>query len=306
MIVVTGATGRTGRQVTELLLAKGEQVRAVGRDGDKLAPLVRLGAEPLVVNVADVDSMAAGFADVSAVYLVLPEDLSQTDLRAHQESISDSYAAAISRAHVPFVVNLSSMGAQHSKNTGPIVGLHNQEHKLNQISGLNVLHIRAAYFMENLLMSIPQLRSTGTLSGGLQAEARMPWIATQDIGAYAANRLAARDFSGITNCELQGQRYLSMKEAASIVGTSIGKPGLEYVQLPMTILEPALKGMGLPEMTTKLILEMWDAANAGMMVPQETRSESNTTPTTLESFVAAIFAPAFLQIAEGAVPKVST
>lgn len=86
-----------------------------------------------------------------------------------------------------------------------------------------------------------------------------------------------------------------MKEAASIVGNSIGKPGLEYVQLPMTILESALKGMGLPEMTTKLILEMWDAANAGMMVPQEARSESNTTPTTLESFVAAIFAPAFLQ-----------
>ncbi|MGF7180572.1 hypothetical protein [Tunturiibacter psychrotolerans] len=113
--------------------------------------------------------------------------------------------------------------------------------------------------------------------------------------AYAANRLAARDFSGISIYELQGQRDISMKEAASIVGNSIGKPGLEYVQLPMTILESALKGMGLPEMTTKLILEMWDAANAGMMVPQEARSESNTTPTTLESFVAAIFAPAFLQ-----------
>ena len=86
MIVVTGATGRTGRRVTELLLAKGEQVRAVVRYGDKLAPLLLHGDELLAVNVADVDSMAAGFADVSAVYLVLPEDLSQTDLRAHQES----------------------------------------------------------------------------------------------------------------------------------------------------------------------------------------------------------------------------
>jgi uncharacterized protein YbjT (DUF2867 family) len=295
MIVVTGATGRTGRRVTEVLLAKGEQVRVVGRNGNKLAPLVRLGAEPFVADVADVDSMAACFADVSAVYLVLPEDLSQQDLRAHQESVSDCYAAAISKAHVPFVVNLSSMGAQHPRRTGPIVGLHNQEHKLNQVSGLNVLHIRAAYFMENLLMSIPQLRSTGTLSGGLQAEARMPWIATQDIGAYAANRLAARDFSSSSIHELQGQRDISMEEAASIVGNSIGKPGLEYVQLPSTILEPALRGMGLPEVTTKLILEMWDAANAGMMVPQETRSERNTTPTTLESFVATVFAPAFLK-----------
>ena len=36
MIVVTGATGRTGRPATEALLAKGEKVRLVGRDAKKL------------------------------------------------------------------------------------------------------------------------------------------------------------------------------------------------------------------------------------------------------------------------------
>ena len=296
MIVVTGATGRTGRRVTELLLAKGEKVRAVGRDAKKLAPLVQLGAEPFVANVEDVESMTIGFAGALAVYLVLPEDISQQDLRAHQERVSDSNAAAISQAHVPFVVNLSSMGAQHEKNTGPIVGLHNQEQKLDRVAGLNILHLRAAYFMENLFMSIAPLRSTGTLPGGLHADAPMPWIATQDIGAYAATRLAARDFSGSSIQELHGQRDISMKEAASIVGNSIGKPSLEYVQLPSTILEPALLEMGLPETTAKLIIEMWDGANAGLMVPQETRSARNTTPTTLETFVVRGFAPAYLQM----------
>ncbi|HVC46721.1 MAG TPA: NmrA family NAD(P)-binding protein [Terracidiphilus sp.] len=295
MIVVTGATGRTGRRVTEVLLAKGEKVRAVGRDSKKLAPLVQQGAEPFVANAADVDLMSIAFAGASAVYLVLPEDISQPDLRAHQERVSDSYAAAISKAHVPFVVNLSSMGAQHSKGTGPIVGLHNQEHKLNQVGGLNVLHLHAAYFMENLLMSLAPLRSTGTLPGGLLADTQMPWIATQDIGAYAATRLAACDFSGNSIHELQGQRDISMKEAASIVGNSIGKPSLEYVQLPSTILERVLLGMGLPETTAKLIIEMWAGANAGLMVAQETRSARNTTPTTLESFVERVFAPAYLQ-----------
>ena len=57
MIVVTGATGRTGRAATEALLAKGEKVRVVGRDAKKLAPLVELGAEPFVGNVEDVVSM---------------------------------------------------------------------------------------------------------------------------------------------------------------------------------------------------------------------------------------------------------
>src|SRR5579862_5700559 len=184
MIAITGATGRTGRVVTEALLEKGEKVRVIGRDATRLTPLVGLGAEPFVGNVGDVASMTEAFNGASAVYLVLPEDISQQDLRSHQELASDSYAAAITAAQVRFVVNLSSLGAQHAKNTGPIVGLHNQEQKLDRIAGLNVLHIRAAYFMENLFMSIAPLRSTGTLSGGSRAEVPMPWIATQDIGAF--------------------------------------------------------------------------------------------------------------------------
>jgi hypothetical protein len=53
--------------------------------------------------------------------------------------------------------------------------------------------------------------------------------------------------------------------------------------------------MGLPKKTTELIVEMWDGANAGLIVPLEERSARNTTPTTLESFVTRIFAPAYLQ-----------
>ena len=295
MIVVTGATGRTGRRATEALLAKGEKVRVVGRDANKLASLVKLGAEPFVGNVEDVDSIAIAFDDASAVDLVLPEDTSQQDLRAHQELVSDSYAAAITNAHVRFVVNLSSIGAQHAKSTGPIVGLHNQEQKLNRLAGLNVLHLRAAYLMENLFMSIAPLRSMGTLPGGLRVDTSMPWIVTKDFGEYVASRLAARDFSGSSIQELHGQRDISMKETTSMVGNSIGKPNLEYVQVPSIMLEPALLKMGLLKKTAELIIEMWDGANAGLIVPQEARSIRNTTPTTLESFVTEVFAPAYLQ-----------
>jgi len=299
LIVVTGATGRTGRAATEALLAKGEKVRLVGRDAKKMTPFVELGAEPFVGNVADVASMTEAFNGASAVYLVLPEDISQQDLRAHQERVSDSYAAAITNAHVRFVVNLSSIGAQHAKNTGPIVGLHNQEQKLDRVAGLNVLHVRAAYFMENLFMSIEPLRSTGTLPGGLQADAQMPWIATKDIGAYVATRLAARNFSGSSMQELHGQRDISMKEASSVIGKSIGKPNLSYMQVPFTMLEPALVQMGLPKSTAALLIEMWKGANAGLITPQEQRTAKNTTPTTLESFAEEVFAPEFLSKTAG-------
>ena len=294
MIVVTGATGRTGSAATKALLTKGEKVRVVGRDAKKMTPLVELGAESFVGNVENVASMTEAFKGASAVYLVLPEDIFQQDLGAHQERVSDSYAAAITNARVRFVVNLSSIGAQHAKNTGPIVGLHNQEQKLNRVAGLNVLHLRAAYFMENLFTSIEPLRSTGTLPGALQADTQMPWIATKDIGTYAANRLSACDFSGNSIQELQGQRDISMKEAASIVGKSIGEWNLQYVQVPSVTLGQSLVMMGLPNRTVELVVEMWDGANAGLIVPQEARSATNTTPTTLESFATEVFAPSYL------------
>jgi uncharacterized protein YbjT (DUF2867 family) len=294
MIVVTGATGRTGRRVTEALRAKGETVRVVGRDSKKLAALAALGAEPFVGDVEDVQSLTAAFADAAAVYLVLPEELLQEDLRAHQERVSDCYVTAITKVGVPFVVSLSSIGAQHANGTGPIVGLHNLERKLSQIAKLNILHLRAAYFMENLFMSMAPLRATGTMPGGMRGDVRMPWIATRDIGDYAAERLAARNFSGSSIQELHGQRDLSMNDAAAIVGRAIGNPGAAYLQVPKPSLGTELLKMGLPKKTAELILEMWDGANAGLIVPQEERSARNTTPTALESFVSEVFVPSYL------------
>ena len=121
----------------------------------------------------------------------------------------------------------------------------------------------------------------------------MPWIATRDIGKYAAERLAARDFSGSSIQELHGPRDLSMNEAASIVGNAIGKAKLEYQQVPFPMLEGALLQMGMPQKTVALVIEMWNGANAGLIAPQEPRGAKNTTSTTLETFAAEVFAPAY-------------
>ena len=122
----------------------------------------------------------------------------------------------------------------------------------------------------------------------------MPWIATKDIGAYAATCLTASDFSGSSIQELHWQRDISMNEAASVVGKAIGKPDLAYAQVPYPMLQEALLKMGLPQKTAELIIEMWEGANAGLMVPQEARSAKNTTPTALESFITQTFVPAYM------------
>ena len=293
MIVITGATGNTGRPAAEGLLEKGEKIRVIGRDAKKLEPLAGRGAEGFVGDVQDADAMTRAFQSADATYLVIPQAMERDDLRAYQERISDAYAKAVATSRVPFVVTLSSIGAQHASGTGPIVGLHNLEHKLNDIPGVNVLHIRAGYFMENLLMSIPAIKSMGFLPGGEPGDSPTPMIATKDIGHYAADRLRARDFSGSSVRELLGQRDVTMKEAAGLIGRAIGKPSLHYMHVPFLLLEPALVKMGMPKSSAALVIEMWKAGNEGLVAATESRTPENTTTMTIEQFVAEVFVPAF-------------
>ena len=294
MIVITGATGNTGKPAVEALLAKGEKVRVLGRDNFKLEPLVQKGAEPFVANVEDAASLSKAFQGATAVYLVIPQNTHVDDFRAYQERVTDAYAAAVASSRVPYVVTLSSTGAQHPEKTGPIVGLHHMETKLNRIQGLHVLHIRAADFMENLLVYIQPIRTMGVLPGGSPGDLPFSWIATKDVGNYAAGRLSARDFSGSNVQELLGPRDIRLTEVASIIGKSIGKPALGYMQVPFIMLEPAMVQMGIHKKTAALIIEMIKANNAGMRVASEPRSPQNTTATTMESFAAAVFAPAYM------------
>jgi hypothetical protein len=97
--------------------------------------------------------------------------------------------------------------------------------------------------------------------------------------------------------ELHGQRDLSMQEAASILGKAIDRPEVKYQQVPFAVLEGSLRQTGMPTNTVALLMEMWSAANSGLIAPQEARSPENTTSTNLESFVAEVFAPAYRNFA---------
>lgn len=294
MIVITGATGNTGSAAADSLLAKGEKVRVLGRDASKLERFTSKGAEPFVANAENANEMARAFEGADAAYLVIPsQGLHSDDVRGYQERISDAYATAAEKSGLKFAVVLSSIGAQHAEKTGPIVGLHNLEEKLNRISSLSVLHLRPTQFMENLLMSIDGIRMMNALPGAAPADVPIPMIATRDIGAYAASRLAARDFSGHSTQELLGPRDITMRDCASVIGRSIGKPNLAYVQMPFMLLEAGLASMGLPRSSVSLITEMWKAGNEGRLAPQEQRSEMNTTPTTIDQFANEVFAPQF-------------
>ena len=292
MLVITGATGKTGSKLAEILLEKGQKIRVIGRDAGKLKAFTVKGAEAAVGDMADTAFLTKAFRGADAVYALIPPHFGATDFRAYQKKIGESLVAAIKGSGVTYVVNLSSQGAHLPDRTGPIVGLHDQEERLNRLEGVNVLHLRPTYFMDNLLMNIDLIRKMNIMGSAVRGDVKFAMIATEDIAVYAAERLVKRDFSGKSVADLLGERDLSLNEAAAIIGRKLGKPDLAYVAFPYEDAEKGMVAMGLTPDLSRLYIEMSRALNEGLFAVSLPRTKENTTPTAFETF-ADLFAAAY-------------
>ncbi|MCM0083836.1 NAD(P)H-binding protein [Geomonas sp. Red32] len=296
MLVITGATGNIGKTATALLLERGERVRVIGRDRTKLQHLVEIGAEAAVGDLNDLPFVTDAFKGAKAVFAMIPPpQFSIASFRNHQREVGETIASALAAAKVGYVVNLSSQGAELSSGTGPVVGLHEQEERLNRLD-LNVLHLRPTYFMENLMASIPFIREHGIAGSAVRGDIKLAMIATRDIAEKVAGHLAALDFQGKEVRDLLGERDLTLQEAFGVIGRRIGMPDLKYVQFNP---DEAFKGMtmsGFSSDTARLFIEMSKALNEGLFGVNRPRNAANTTPTSIEEF-----AKSFAAVYQGAV-----
>jgi uncharacterized protein YbjT (DUF2867 family) len=287
--VILGASGNTGSIIADFLLSKGKKVRVVGRDAGRLQRFVRKGAEAFTAEVSDAAALTKALRGARAAYLMLPPITSRED----QERESDAIAKAVKESGLRYAVHLSSYGAQVPEGTGPVTGLYSSEQKLNAIGGLNVLHLRAGYFMENNLAAIGMIHGMGIFGHALLPDLKIPMIATRDIGDYAAQRLLDLDFSGKQTRELLGERDLSMTEATAVIARGIGKPDLRYEQSPYDQTRQALTQAGFSPKKAAVYIEMFQAINAGVLAALEPRSPENSTLTSFEKFVQDVFVPAY-------------
>jgi uncharacterized protein YbjT (DUF2867 family) len=252
-----------------------------------------MGAEAFVADATDAGALSKAFSGAKAAYAMNPPNIGALNVRAYQEQVNDALVSAIENNGLKYAVVLSGYGADKPEKTGPVVGLHSLEEKLNGISGLNALFLRAGYFMENILPQVGVIKSFGNMAGPVKGDLPLPMIATRDIGAVAADALLKLDFQGKRQRELQGAGDVTYAEVARIVGAGIGQPGLTYKHMPAEQLKPVLLQMGMSASMADLLLEMADALNSGYMRMLEPRSPRNTTPTSLESFVTEILVPTY-------------
>jgi uncharacterized protein YbjT (DUF2867 family) len=292
MYVITGATGNIGRELAKILLAEGKRVRVVGRDEDKLKPLAQRGAEVCKGSLQDEAFLAQTFQGAKAVYVMIPPNNQAENLRAYQNRVGYVIFTVLKNARVKYIVNLSSLGAHRPDKTGPILGLYDQEQRLNWLGEANLVHLRPAFFMENLLNNIHLIKTRGINGTPLKGDLALPVVATKDIARVASKYLLELRFKGVLVRELLGPRNMTMIEMTQILGKAIGLENLQYVQLSYEEAERSMIAAGFSRDVAQSLLQLYVSINEKIVIIGTKRRDNNTTETPFEEF-AETFAAAY-------------
>ena len=143
-ILVTGASGSTGRETVRALQGDGHTVRAlVHREDARTDRLRELGAEIVLGDLLDIDSVRAALEGIDAAYFAYPIVPGIIDATAY-------FAQAAREAGVRAVVNMSQASARRHS-TSHAQQNHWIAEQVFDRSGLPVTHIRPNLFAEWLL-----------------------------------------------------------------------------------------------------------------------------------------------------------
>lgn len=208
-ILIVGATGSTGRAVSDALAAEGIAYRAMSRDPARVTSEL---ATPVRGDLDDAQSVREALAGVRATYLVTPS----TEAAEEQQTRFIDEAVA---AGVEHLVLLSQLGADIDS---PVRFLRYHaavENHAEQL-GIGISALRPNLFMQGLLALADAVRHTGTLPAPI-GSAPVSVIDVRDIGEVAAKSLAAPTPLGVRT--LTGPESLTHEELADHLSTATGR-----------------------------------------------------------------------------------
>jgi uncharacterized protein YbjT (DUF2867 family) len=294
-VAITTPGGHVGSAVADCLLDFGGDisVKLVGRRPNTFQRLIQRGAEVAIGSQDDPDFLITATRDVDALFWVTPPGYGSDDVRAFQNRHGNSAAIAIDTNQIPWVVNLSSIGAQFEQGVGVINGLHDVEYLLDE-AAMNITHLRPGFFFENLLWQIEPIRSWGRMSLPISGTRRFPMIASRDIGRVAAQLLVSEQWRGHNVRELQGPADLTFDEVAETLSRVLGRK-IVYTQSDPHQTRDAIHATGASENFATLMLETYDAIETGRVMTTQDRSAETTTPTTLAEFAREVMLPQLVE-----------
>lgn len=290
-IVVTTPTGNIGSKLTNILLDNSQDVVIVARKPEKVAHFKNRGARVFSGTHADPKVLLEATKGARALFLLAPPDPSARDLRAHYRAFASAAAEAIVQNRVEHVVHLSSMGADLDSGTGPVLGLHDNEQILTE-AAKNIVHLRAAYFMENTLMQIDNIKQDSALFTPLSGSLRIPMIATRDIADRAADFLETLDWRGRIIVELHGPDEVSYDDVARALSETLGKK-IEHLTVSQEQAEYSLRRMGMSPEAAHALCELFEALETQRASFGKPNATDSVTPTSYPVFAQEVFKPIY-------------
>ncbi len=217
-ILVTGATGKTGRKVVEGLIKENQNVRLGTRRND---PAFDWDNSSTWLNA---------LTGMDKVYIVYYPDLAVPGaLKAIQELMEVAKKTSVKK-----VVLLSGKGEKEAERCEQVVAN----------SGLDYTLVRASWFNQNFSESFlldPILAGHVALP---MPEAKIPFVDTSDIAEVVVKVLLDDSHNGKTY-EITGPRTLTFKEVVNEIAEGLGKP-ISFQSVSLEAYNSLMKSAGLP------------------------------------------------------------
>ncbi len=251
MILITGATGSTGRELVRRLTTQGARVRALVRNPEKAGAKLGPGLELAAGDLEMPDTLDEAMKGVEKVFLLSPTDPRAVELQTN----------AIERARRAGVKHIVKMSAVESAPDSPVrfLRVHAQIEERLARSGVPYTNLRPHSFMQNTLGYASTIASEGKMyapPGGAY-----PPVDVRDIAAVAAAVLTSSGHEGKTYT-ITGPEALTHAQVAEKIGRALGKE-VKYQEIPPAIAREVMLGIGMSEWIVDGVLELFRLYDEG-------------------------------------------
>jgi uncharacterized protein YbjT (DUF2867 family) len=233
-VLVTGATGDTGRATVDELLARGHRVRALAHGQDERSKKLQdRGVEVVYGDLLDFGQVKAALNGVQRAYFVYP-------IRPGILQATAYFAQAATEAGVDGIVNMSQISAREDAKSHAATD-HWLAERVFDWSGVTVAHIRPTYFAEWLLYLAPMIKA-GLLHVLFGTGKHAP-IAAEDQARVIAGILEDPATHNGKVYPLFGLVEYTYRETAQVLSRVLGK-SVEYKQVDFEEFKTTLQAGG--------------------------------------------------------------
>ena len=277
MILITGATGKTGSATAKSLGEKGEIFRALIRNEEKKEGLESLGGEVIIGSIENTQVVNQSMQGVKSVLVLLPN--SESQLALEKQLVDSAKQAGVER-----IVKMSSIEATPDA-TSPIPKLHLESEEYIKQSGLAWTMIKPNFYMQNLLASAGTIKEQGKIFLPM-GDGKTGMIDTTDVGKVLA-KVLSEDGHESMNHEITGPEILSFYEVAEIFSQVLGKQ-VDYVDVPMGAYKETLGQFLTNQWHLDAVIDLFKGiAEGGIEDKTDTFNElMGETPKSLSQFLA--------------------